>query len=147
MKLFVGVKKGETDGTVRYGFTLYSDTGAVLQTGTKVVPKPELMLEPHLDVIQWVVVRLNALVENRKLEEDEKIILFMEKKTVYNWFKNDKAPTDYVIKYGDVMNEIAYVRNHLELVQSDSVQKKVIYKEKSHSDVEKASDWLNGFKE
>lgn len=138
LKLYIAEKK--KGDTFQYGMTIYSETGKVLASNTKHEPVLPNKFENVIDLFLWVTQKIKTYAQNKTISEDEAISLFMSSKTVYTWFEKELAPEPYLVKFSDLLLEMAFLLNPTEIIYSKTADKRVLFKNLHEDKVEKVTD-------
>jgi hypothetical protein len=139
MKAYIGLKK--VDGNYRYGLTVYSEQGYLLHSSTKHEDIKENKFENALLAINWGAKKLKTLTQNKVLDDQEGITLIIASKTIYTWFEKQVAPSPYTGILSDILLDMSFLFNPLEIIFSKAGDKRVVYKN-SQEEVTKLTDFL-----
>lgn len=148
MKVYVDNRKTGTKDTgfkAQYGMTIYSDTGQVLHSSVYYDELSNNKFENTLKALDWAVKKYKVLAQNKVLPE-ESTVLIIGSKTLYGWFENEVAPEPYTVLFSDILMEMSFIHNPLEIILSGSASKRVLYRESNEDKGFKASDLLQAVK-
>lgn len=126
MKVYVGTKKVED--RYRYGMTVYSDKGEVLHSSMKTDSVSPNKFQNTLLAIQWAVIKLKALSQNKTICDTEPVVFIINSKTVYSWFDKGISPSPYLLLFNDILLELSFMSNPLEILYIQEGNKKVLYR-------------------
>lgn len=126
MKVYIDSRT--KDKQTQYGLTIYDGKGRVIDSYLKLAPTPQNKFEGQIEAFLWGIKKLNALVQNNKIDRFEPITLFTASKTLYTWFEKEVAPEPYTIRFSDVLLETNFLINPTELILSANAEKRVKYK-------------------
>ena len=126
MKVYVGTKKVED--RYRYGVTVYSDKGTVLHSAIKTDEVHPNKFHNTLLAIQWAIVKLKAMAQNKTISDTEPVIFVVSSKTVYGWFEKGVSPSPYLLLFSDIMLDMSFMVNPLEILYIQTGEKKVLYR-------------------
>lgn len=137
MKVYIGAKK--VNGKWMQGITIYSDANTLPETSVKsttvgvVLYSDSAILrnsgvnkfDKDLEALIWGIRKLKVLGQSKKISETEKVLLFVEGKTLLTWFEKETAPLIYISKFSELLLEMSFVVNDIEIIQSG--QPKIIF--------------------
>jgi hypothetical protein len=145
MKAYIATKKsGSKDHgfKAQYGLTIYGNDGKVLHSSTLQDDLSENKFENTLKAIEWGSKKIKTLTQNKSLPEEEAIILIISSKTVYGWFEKEIAPEPYVTLLSTIFLEMSFLLNHLEIILSESGDKRVLYRNTDEDKGTRVTDLL-----
>lgn len=134
MKVVVGQKK--VNGKYQYGISVTSKDGKKY-TATEFDVVSDNKFKNYLLLLTWATNKLKYLTMTGGFGEEERITLFINNKTVYTWFDNSLAPSPYTVLFSDLLLDLAFVVNDIEIIYSPSVHKSLTYK--NSNDIQKGS--------
>lgn len=132
MKVVVGQKK--VAGKYQYGLSVTSKDGKKY-TATMFDSISENKFNNYILMLTWVTNKIKYLTMTGGFGEEESITLFINNKTVYTWFENNVAPSPYTVLFSNLLLDLAFVVNDIELIYSSSIHKTLTYK--NSEDVDK----------
>lgn len=138
MKVYVGQKKVEAK--YKYGLTIYSDNGAVLHSSAVHKPIMPNKFDNVIDSLNWAVKKIKVLSQKGVIPEDEKILLAISSKTLYTWFEKEFATEPYTIAFSNLLLEMSFILNQVEIIHSGNTGKRVLYRNTSEEKLEKVTD-------
>lgn len=126
MKVCIGARK--KDNKYQYGLTVYSETGSLLYSSMIHDDVSENKFENHIKALEWGIKKIKTLTQNKTLSDSEHITLLIGSKTLYTWFEKEVAPEPYTSLFSNLLLEMSFIANSLEIIYSKTVDKKVLYK-------------------
>lgn len=138
MKIYIGNKKSK--GKYKYGLTIYSDNGVVLHSSVAHRPLMTNKFDNSIDALNWGIKKIKVLAQNGSIKEDENILLAIGGKTLYTWFEKEVATEPYTIPFSDLLLEMSFILNRVEIIHSDNTDKKVLYRNTTEEKLEKVTD-------
>lgn len=127
MKVFLSAKKDKKQGKFKYGLTVYGDKGEILHSSTLNEVIKSDKFSNHIDGYTWAIKKLKALIENKVLDDQENIVLFVPSKTLYMWFEREVAPEPYTVVFSELLLEVAFIVNPLEIIYSQLADTKTLF--------------------
>jgi hypothetical protein len=145
MKAYIATKKSgskEQGFKAQYGLTIYGNDGKILHSSTLHDELSENKFENTLQAIEWGTKKIKTLTQNKSLPEQEDIILIISSKTVYGWFKKEVSPEPYTVLLSNIFLEMSFLLNSLELILSESGDKRVLYRNSDEDKGTRVTDLL-----
>lgn len=134
MKVHIGSKK-ENPNWLR-GVTIYDDSGRSIYCDSSVLRDAgDGKFSRVLKTLLWGIKKVKLLGQSGDIREDEKIFLIIDSKTVYSWFEEGVAPEPYIDIFSDILMELSFIRNEVEIIYSQKL--KVLF----HKDTKSSSDY------
>lgn len=125
MKVYLGVIKKQDK--YQYGVSIYSEKGKPIYSATTHEPLQPNKFENIVSSLNWVTTKLKNLAQNKTIDELEPITMFISSKTVYTWFERELAPEPYTVQFSDLLLEMSFIVNQVELIYSKTADKRVLF--------------------
>ena len=138
MKIYTGMQK--EDNKFVSGVTVHTEKGELVKS-TRVFNAPSTnKYDNQLFLLEWAVKKIKTWSQNKVIDDNETITLFIPSKTVYTWLEREVAPEPYTVRFSDILLDLAFISNPVEIIFSKSAISRVSFKESHEEKLEKVTD-------
>lgn len=126
MKIYVGHKKHPVkEDKVLRAVTIYDNNGKLLENITDVDNyNNTAKFSEVLDTFAWAINKIKSYVGYNRAElKDKNATIFIDSKTLYNWFERETAPDAYLLQFSDIVFGVSLIRlDSIEISYIDKVK-------------------------
>ncbi len=109
LKVFIGVKR--LKNKLLYGCTIYNNNG-LYRSFIKSDVLSKNRYDSHIKSLTWGITKL------KMLEEENKVLLFIDSDLLYKWVENEKAPSPYTYLLSQFFLEASFLVNEVEIINN-----------------------------